>query len=231
VSRFRQIDRLARAQVEFWRSVGWMVGAPIVWVSLIWGTWNAATGFGLNKGFLGPYLDLVLGLGSLAIVVNTVAELRGAAVDNLDRSKQQLMEAKVDSSAESVDYLHSSFRLHASILIVLSVWPMFWAFAVTALGWQRHSSERLFVTGPHDIWQIATWALELSCRGMFFDVMEHFELSFTTVKPNTQNWTFMAFSFCYRLYCSVAVLAALINVVSYWRARKAFEQEPPTPPK
>jgi hypothetical protein len=31
----------------------------------------------------------------------------------------------------------------------------------------------------------------------------------------------MAFSFFYRLYCSVAVLAALVNVVVHFRARRA----------
>lgn len=98
---------------------------------------------------------------------------------------------------------------------------MFWAFAITTLVWQRLSSEALFTTGAHDHWQITLWALDLSCRGIYFDVMEHFELNFTHVKLNTQNWSFMAFSFCYRLYCSVAVLAALVNVVIHVRARGA----------
>jgi hypothetical protein len=116
--------------------------------------------------------------------------------------------------------------------IVLMLFPTYLHVLAAAFNCQfALGLSQPFTTGPHDLREIALWTLDLTCRGMFFDVMEHWDISFTTVKPNPQNWTFMVFSFCYRMYCSIAVLAAAINVVLYWRARKVVIEAVKPEPK
>lgn len=160
----------------------------------------------------------VMGLFGLFVAAGVLHMRDDAAQKTAGRRK--LMKDGLPVTDESIESMANLERLENATIVASSIISMSLLFVWATWLWQQGATKPLFLTGRHGIADISLWALDLSCRGMLFDVMEHYQLSFTSIRLNLDHKTFTLFSFIYRMYCSVAVLTSAVTALMHVRSRR-----------
>lgn len=79
----------------------------------------------------------------------------------------------------------------------------------------QHDGHMIFSNGKHPVYggpiSVSLFALDLVCRGGFFDVMEHFDLRITTLLINKGAIWFWIYSFIFRIFYSLTLIKILIS--------------------
>src|SRR5206468_11579167 len=77
--------------------------------------------------------------------------------------------------------------------------------------------QNIFVGGNASPGDVILFVLDLMLRGGLFDLMEHFELHVGHLIRNRADWMFSLFSFSYRIYVPMFLIATVVRVVKLLR--------------
>ena len=184
----------------------WVSSSLLVWLLVVD---NRYTWLLVNRHFWSVALIL--------LVAYSVIQSR--RFDVVTRLRQMLTQEKNLSLAQAeLSMLERVKASYAATIAQLSAGIL--VFLAASLAWNA-ANRNIFTSGEVSNGSVLMFTLDLVCRGLLFDVMEHFDLSFTTARMNRSNWVYLIFSFLFRLYVSLLILKAIIDNVSiYLRLRR-----------
>jgi hypothetical protein len=114
-------------------------------------------------------------------------------------------------------YASTIAQLFAGVLIFLSA----------SLAWNAANGD-VFISGRISDDLVVSFTIDLVARGLLFDIVEHFDLSFTRARMNYSNWSYVIFAFVFRLYVSLLILKTIVDNFSVYlnlrRGRLEFER-------
>jgi hypothetical protein len=81
----------------------------------------------------------------------------------------------------------------------------------------------IYVASNHSQVDVALFVVDLFLRGSLLDVMEHFKLAATVVRPNHDNLVYLAYAFTYRVYVPIFIIAAIVRYLRLMHEVKSLE--------
>lgn len=174
--------------------------------------------------------------GLLAMVIGGLMAVTSVVIVFYHDRKHDQLDQWIDFSFSGTA-LRQALGYYRFMAISMLVFYMLFTCSCVFLQYEGHrifadANKEPILAGP-----IATalFALDLVCRGGFFDIMEHFDLRVAPVYMNTREVWFVIYAFAFRMFYALSLIKILLSFAWIYgkirRARMAYdEQLKVTPP-